>query len=325
MPPATDTSLEKPAHGLVLTGNVLAGIGLKVTSVCVFVAMSTMIKSAQGIPPGQLVFYRSAFAILPILVFLIARRQLAVGFLTARPLSHLARSTVGVCAMGLSFFALTRLPLPEAIAIGYAAPLLIVVLSALVLKEHVRLYRWSAVLVGLVGVLIIIWPRITVFSGADADVATAVGALAALCAAALASVAMLLTRRLVATERSATIVLYFSLFSSIIALGTIPLGWVWPNPQQAALLVGAGIAGGLGQILLTESYRHADMSIIAPFEYTSILLGVLIGFLVFGEVPTLEMILGSAIVVGAGIFIILRESQLGLERAAARRVSTPQG
>jgi drug/metabolite transporter (DMT)-like permease len=226
--------------------------------------------------------------------------------------------------MGLGFFALTRLPLPEAVTINYAMPLIIVIFSAVFLKERVRAYRWTAVIVGLVGVVIIAWPQLTLFSG-GVNSAAAVGALAAIGGATMGAVAQLLVRTLIRTERSGTIVLYFLLSSSVISLLTVPFGWVVPSPLTAVLLVGAGIAGGIAQVVLTESYRHADMSVVAPFEYTSLVFSVIIGFLFFGDVPTWFMLVGGVIVVGSGLFIIYREHRLGLDQSKVREVVTPQG
>jgi drug/metabolite transporter (DMT)-like permease len=305
----------------------MAGIGLKVASVAVFLSMASLLKASEGIPPGQLVFFRSFFAILPIVLFLIARGEFVAGLKTKRPLGHLGRGLVGVCGMGLGFFALTQLPLPEAVAIQYAMPLLIVVFGAVFLKETVRLYRWSAVAVGMVGVGIILWPRLGVFAGSSGPMnALTVGALAALLSSVFGAFATILVRNLVQTERSATVVLYFSITCSFVALVTVPFGWVWPTPTQAAMLVGAGIAGGIGQILVTESYRHADVSVVAPFEYTSLLLSIVVGYFVFRDVPTLEMLIGAVIVVGAGIFIIYREHRLGIETRKAREATpSPPG
>jgi drug/metabolite transporter (DMT)-like permease len=310
----------------VRTMNVMLGIGLKIASVCVFVAMSSLLKASDGIPAGQLVFFRSFFAIFPVIAFIAWQGQLGVAFKTNEPFSHFWRGFVGVSAMSLSFYGLTKLPLPEAIAISYATPLLTVVCSAIFLKETVRLYRWSAVGVGLIGVLIILWPRMSFFTGeSEFGGDQAIGALATLGGAGLAAIAMLLVRKLVQTERTPTIVVYFSIASSLIALVSFPFGWIWPTGLQATYLIMAGIAGGVAQILLTESYRHADMSAIAPFEYTSMLLGLAIGYLLFGDIPTWEMIIGATIVIGAGIFIIYREHRLGLARARAKKASTPQG
>lgn len=310
----------------VRTTNVMLGIGLKIASVCVFVCMSSLLKASDGIPAGQLVFFRSFFAIFPVVVFIAWQGQLRVAFKTREPFSHFWRGFVGVSAMSLSFYGLTKLPLPEAIALSYATPLLTVLCSAIFLHETVRLYRWSAVGVGLVGVLIILWPRMSFFTGAtEFGGDQAVGALATLGGAGMAAIAMLLVRKLVQTERTPTIVVYFSIASSLIALVSLPFGWAWPTGLQAIYLIMAGIAGGVAQILLTESYRHADMSAIAPFEYTSMLLGLAIGYLLFGDIPTVEMIIGATIVIGAGIFIIFREHRLGLARARAKKASTPQG
>jgi len=302
----------------------LHGIGLKVASVCIFVVMSSLLKAADGIPAGQLVFYRSFFAIFPIMVFLAWKGHLVAGFKTANPVGHVLRGLIGVTSMGLGFYGLTKLPLPESIALSYATPLLLVMLSAILLKERVHLYRWSAVIIGLIGVLIMLWPRLTVFSGGPGiESAETIGAIAALAAAGCAAFAMLQVRKLVQTERTETIVLYFSISASIIALVTVPFGWVWPTPEQTLLLVLAGFAGGIAQIFLTASYRHADMSVIAPFEYTSLLLGLIVGYFAFGDVPTVTMIIGAIIVIGSGIFVILREHRLGLDRAKAREANTP--
>jgi drug/metabolite transporter (DMT)-like permease len=324
----SDPASKRPAAAispLLLGSGVMLGIGLKIASVFVFVAMSSLLKAAEGVPPGELVFFRSFFALVPILIFLAFRRELIEGFKTKRPWGHVWRGVIGVTGMSLMFFGLTRLPLPEAITINYATPLFIVVFSAIFVGETIRLYRWSAVLVGLVGVLIVMWPRLTFFvGGANGNLEQTWGAVAAFCSCITAAAAMIMVRNLVQTERSATIVIYFSITCSVLALLTIPFGWVWPTPQQWVLLVSAGIAGGIGQILLTECYRHADMSIIAPFEYSSMILSIIVGFFVFGDVPTAQMLVGGSIVVGAGIFIILRERRLGLERARAKEVSAPQ-
>lgn len=305
--------------------NPLRGIVMKIMSVAVFVGMQSCIKLAgAGMPSGQITFYRSAFAIVPILVYLALRGDLRVAFQTNNPLGHVKRGLIGVASMVVGFYGLVLLPLPDAIAIGYAMPLLAVVFAAVFLRETVRAYRWTAVFVGLIGVLIISWPKLTLFEEQGLGSAAATGAVAILCSAALGAAAMLQVRQLVREEKTATIVLFFSLTASLLSATTWFFGWQvlsWPSLGLMAL---AGFFGGLGQILLTESYRHADVSTVAPFEYTSIILGSVIAYILFGEVPPLTTVVGAAIVVGAGIFIIYREHQLGLERRAARKASTPQ-
>ena len=303
----------------------LLGISYKVASVCAFMAMATFIKLAGQLPPGQIVFFRSFFAILPIVLWLWWRGALDGALRTDHPWSHLARGTVGVTAMALGFYGLTRLPLPDATAIGYARPLLTVVFGAIFLGEIVRLYRWSAVFVGMVGVLIISWPNLQAFRGGTMNDAQALGAIATLGSACLAAFAFVLVRKLIATERTSTIVLYFSLTASGLSLLSIPFGWAALVPIQAAWLVLAGFAGGLGQILLTQGYRHADTATIAPFEYTSVILSIGIGIAVFADYPTLWVVGGSALVVASGIFIIWREHRLGLENGKARPAVSPQG
>ncbi|MER8827598.1 DMT family transporter [Mesorhizobium sp. M0938] len=299
---------------------------LKIVSVAVFVGMSSCIKAAGTVPAGQIVFFRSFFAIFPIIVFLAFQGKLRTGFSTKRPLNHIARGVVGVCAMGLGFFALTRLPLPEAITLNYAQPLLVVVFSSIFLGETIRVYRWSAVAVGLVGVLVISWPELTLLSsGAALGDQEVLGVIAALVAAAISAVAMLLVRNLVQSEPTATIVLWFSVTASVLALLSLPFGWQALTPVQAGLLVLSGFCGGVAQILMTAAYRHAEASVVAPFEYTSMLLGIVVGYLAFGDVPTVHMLIGGLIVVAAGIFIIWRERQLGLERARTRQATPPQG
>jgi drug/metabolite transporter (DMT)-like permease len=120
-------------------------------------------------------------------------------------------------------------------------------------------------------------------------------------------------------------VFWFSATAAALSLLTLPFGWVVPNPQEAAMLVVSGLLGGLGQILLTESYRHAETAVIASFEYSSMLLALATGYFVFGEVPTTSMLSGAALIVAAGLFILYRERRLGIERAQARKVITPQG
>ena len=305
----------------LLQNNPMLGISLKVASVAVFVGMSTLLKAADGIPLGQLIFFRSFFAVLAILVYFAMRGQVSGILQTRHGFSHFWRGMVGVGAMTLSFYALTKLPLPEAIAINYASPLIAVVLGAVILHEVVRMYRWSAVVIGLFGVLIIIWPRMTLFAEGQVGHNEAMGALAALGGAIMAAFAMMLVRRLVQTEKTSTVVIYFSISATVISLVSIPFGWVMPSGPQFAMLIAAGVAGGVAQILLTECYRHAPMSTIAPFEYTSMLLGLGIGFFFFGDVPTLEMLLGSVIVMSAGGYIIYREHQLAL---APHKTNTPQ-
>ena len=273
-------------------------------------------------PAGERVFFRSFFAIPVILVWLLATHNLRHGLDTTHPLGHFWRGLVGTSAMGLGFTALGLLPLPEATALGYAAPLLTVIFAAMFLGEQVRIFRLTAVAFGLVGVVIVLLPRLTVDS---LDAAATLGAMAALFGAVFAALAQVFVRKLIHTEATAAIVFYFSVTAALLSLLTLPFGWVVPTMRETALLVGAGLLGGIGQILLTESYRHAETGVIAPFEYVSMLLALILGYVIFAEVPTRSMLAGAGLIVAAGLFIIWRERKLGIQRAGARKVMTPQG
>jgi drug/metabolite transporter (DMT)-like permease len=302
----------------------LRGILFKLISVTLFVVMASIVKSlSDSVPPGQAVFFRSAFAIPVIVAWLAIRHELRTGFRAANPLGHLWRGLVGTSAMGLGFASLGFLPLPEVTAIGYAAPLLVVIFAAMFLGEEVRAFRLAAVFAGMVGVLIVLSPRLSV--GAGLDHTQALGAMLALSGAVFAALAQVTVRKLVATETTSSIVFWFSVTAAVLSLCTLPFGWVVPTVREAVLLVLCGLLGGIGQIFLTSSYRHADASVIAPFDYASMLLALGIGYWVFGEVPTTTMLTGAGIVVAAGIAIIWRERHLGLKRDQQRKAMTPQG
>jgi drug/metabolite transporter (DMT)-like permease len=303
------------------------GIMLKCLSVVVFTVMGAIAKATSegglGVPPGQQVFFRSLFAIPVILTWLALRRELGVGLRTHRPMGHFYRGIIGTASMGLGFWALALLPFPEVTALGYAAPLLVVIFAAMFLGEDVRLFRLSMVVLGMIGVTIVLSPRIT--TGTDLGYKETLGAVVTLTAAACTALAQIFVRKLVREERTSAIVFWFSITSTLLGLLTLPFGWVMPDMTQAALLVSMGLLGGLGQILMTSAYRYADASLVAPFEYVSMILALIIGWFVFGEAPTLVMLAGAALVITAGILIIWREHQLGLERTRQRKAMTPQG
>lgn len=292
------------------SGNVMLGIWMKILSVTCFVVMYSFLKSAKGVPAGELSFFRSFFGLVPVLIWIIMSKQLTTVFYTRNITGHIFRGMFGTFSMLFSFYALTLLPLPETIAINYGEPLILVILCAIFLGEKVRIYRWSAVIVGLIGVLIILWPRLTVLGSDNADIGASIGAVSAMIAAIMAAIAMLLVRKLVFTEKTTTITLYFMITSSVISLFTVPFGWVVPDMYQLIMLISAGLFGGIAQIFMTQAYRHAEPSTVAPFEYTSMLLGLLSGYFLFGEVPTLAMLFGASLVIAAGIFIILREAHI---------------
>ena len=229
-------------------------------------------------------------------------------------MSGAALTAVG--AMFCNFSALARLPVVDATAISFVSPLITVAMSAIFLKERVRIYRWSAVIVGFVGVLVMLAPRPRRRPLRGRCRRRSRRGARRCAARSSAAGSTIQTRALTRSETTSSIVLYFSLICALAGLCTLPFGWITPTWPEFAALVTIGIFGGLAHILLTESYRHAPASLVAPFDYTSMLWALLLGFLVFGEVPGVLVFVGAAIIAGAGLFVIWRERQLGLQRAA---------
>src|SRR5690349_18182619 len=256
-------------------------------------------------PTGELVFFRSAFALVPLLVWLRWQGDLINAVRTDNLRGHLLRGLIGSCGMFTGFAALSYLPLHDAIAIGYASPLIAVILAALLLKETVRAYRWTAVGIGFVGVLIMLSPYLNVGTfGGDLNAGPTLGAMLAFAGAFCSAGAMIQVRRLTETEKTGAIVFYFFIMASGLSLCTIALGWRMPNGQDLALFILIGILGGVGQILVTQSYRYADTSVIAPFEYTTMIWALLFGWFLFDDLPTLTVLTGAAIVAATGLFIV---------------------
>lgn len=283
-------------------------------STAAFTGMATLIKLVSDrFPIGEITFFRSFFALIPVLIWVAWRGRLGNVMYTSNFGGHILRSVVGVTSMFLGFAALARLPLADATAIGYATPLLTVIFAALLLGEVVRIYRWSAVIVGLVGVLIIIVDFLAPGVSEQPE-RSFTGALLGLSGAFFSGLAAIQIRRLVETEPAATIVVYFCLFASAVSLLTLPFGWVVPSPADAVILLSMGICGGIGQVLMTLSYRYADASVLAPFDYTSMLWAILISIFVFHYLPTPLMLVGTAIVVASGLFVVYREHRLGIVR-----------
>ncbi|MFL6929904.1 MAG: DMT family transporter [Xanthobacteraceae bacterium] len=296
--------------------NVLKGILLKLVSALMFAVMQALVRSVgENIPVGEVVFFRSLFAVIPVVVIYALRRELKAAIHTKRPLGHVGRGFVGLAGMFLNFASLARLPLAEVTAISFAAPLVTVALAAIMLKERVRIYRWSAVGVGFLGVIVMLAPHLDAARLAEHTPAQTLGAVFALTGAFCNAGAVIQTRRLTDTETTSSIVLYFSLVCAAGGLLTLPFGWVAPQGWELAALIATGLLGGTAHLILTESYRYAPASVVAPFDYSAILFAFVLGYAMFGEVPTGLVIVGAVIVVAAGLFVLWRERQLGLKRA----------
>jgi drug/metabolite transporter (DMT)-like permease len=322
---------------------MFAGISLKIVSTLAFTFMAACVKLIGLAHPGdplyytvgQTVFFRSLFALIPVFIWLWWRGELVSSFRGSHIRDHARRGFFGGVGMFSGFTALILLPLADATALSYAAPLFTVVLAAIILKEEVRLYRWTAVAIGFLGVIVMLTPHWTgsapAAAGGQANL-NFVGACFGLLGAVSAGFATIETRRL--TERHATgsIVSYFMLLMTLVGGMTVIAGffdpahaWKLPNSRDGALLVAMGIMGGIGQITLTQSFRYADASIIAPFDYVSMVWAVLVGWFLFGELPAMIVLAGSVVVVAAGIFVIWRERQLGLDRRRQKESGPTRG
>ena len=295
------------------------GILLKVISVSFFVLMAALIKeSSKMVPAGEAVFFRSFFSLPIIFGWLWLSGQMASGLKVVSFFDHFWRGLVGTVAMAFMFLGLGLLPLPEVTAISYSAPILTVVFAAAMLREKVRLIRFTAVFMGFIGVLIILYPRLSVISLEQKFSFESKGALYVLLGATFMALAHIFIRKLTKTETASAIVFYFTISSCFWSALTVPFGWVIPNMFTFGILILAGLLGGFGQIFLTTAYKYSEASMVAPFEYISILFAIVLGYFVFGELPSLTVLVGSLVVISAGILIIWREHRLGVERTRNR-------
>ncbi|NNE54306.1 MAG: DMT family transporter [Sulfitobacter sp.] len=308
-------------------------IALKLGAVFLFMVMAALIKAASGqVPPGQAVFFRSLFAIPVIGLWLWQQGKLEDGLKVKNVFGHVWRGLFGTTAMALTFAGLALLPLPEVTAIGYATPMFTVILAAIFLGERIRIIRLSAVALGLIGVMIVVAPRLSL--GESYSAAATAGALMVLGAALLRAMVQIQVRHLVKSDTTSAIVFYFSLTATCVSLLSLPLGWIfphasltWTSPGLAilSLVICAGLIGGVAQIMVTSSYRFGTASMLAPFDYASMIFATLIGWLVFSEVPTPPILIGAALVIAGGVLIIWRERQLGLDRSKSKPSSAPSG
>jgi len=299
-------------------------VGLKIAAIGLFTLMAAIIKfTSDHVPAGEAVFFRSLFAIPVIVAWLIMRGDLRHGLIAKNPMGHFWRGVLGTSAMGMTFTGLGMLPLAEVTAIGFATPIFALILAAIFLGETIRLIRISAVVVGLAGVLMMLWPRLS--SGADIGDTATLGAILILIATIARAMVQIHIRQLVQTEHTAAIVFYFSITATLLSLLTFPFGWVMPSWETFLLLFASGIIGGVAQILVTSSYRFAAASMLAPYDYASMLFAIVIGYVWFAELPTLVMLAGAALVIAGNVLVIWRESRLGLVRGKARPMIDPKG
>lgn len=281
------------------------GISLRIGATFFFTLMVLFIKwLSDEIPVGQVVFFRSAFAMIPLVLFLMWTREFPAGLKTKRPGSHVARCALGCLAMFASFASLKYLPLSHASIIGYMAPILAVVLAAILLKETVTEARWFGVLFGFAGMLVLILPTA---SNADTDTTYLIGVGLALAMAVLTAGAKIQIRSLALTENAGAIAFYFALTCTIAGLATLPFDWTSPSWQQLGLLICTGFTGGIAHILMTLSYQYSEISKLAAFEYLSLVFAVLADGFFFNIMPGIAFYLAATCIICATLVVALKD------------------
>ena len=286
----------------------LTGIYLKLTALVLFCTMDAMVKALGGTYGSfQMMLFRSAVAMVPVAVLI--WRAGGIRVLRAnRPWLQAARVCVGFGSLLGFFYVFPRMPLVDAYAISFAAPLFMVALSVPLLGEPVGWRRWTAVAVGFVGVLIMLDPWGIQFHAISLIV------LAATFCYALSTV---LVRLLSRHDQDVVTLFWFAMVSSVVSLiGAVP-DWIWPPPLDWLWLIVLGLLGGVAQILITRAWRLAPAAVLAPFDYTSIVLAILFGYLWFKETPSWTVWFGLPLVIGSGLYILHRERVRARERAAA--------
>ncbi|MBI3507075.1 MAG: DMT family transporter [Proteobacteria bacterium] len=248
----------------------------------------------------EIAFFRCFFGLAVVLPFVL--RGGAGLFLTGRPGLHVVRALVGVSGMFCGMYAITHLALADATAISFAKPLFAVVLAATFLGEHVGWRRWSATAAGFVGVLVIVRPGSQMFDFAH---------VAALLGAFLIADVIVLVKKLQGSEQNATIMAYFGIVTSIASAGPAIVVWITPTLPEFALLVGIGVTATVGQWMGLKAFRAAEASAIVPFDYMRLLFAIFYGWVFFAEIPDRWTLLGSAILIGATLYIAYREIRLG--------------
>ena len=280
------------------TDRPLQGILLLTMAVCIWATHDAAAKwYAATYPVFVILFWRSLFGTVPI--FLIASRQ---GGVQSMPLRfHLLctlRGCISFCAFSSFVFALPLMPLADAIAVGMSAPIFITAASAFVLKEKVGPHRWGAVLAGFAAVLFIVRP--------DGQIPFEGGALL-LFSNIMFTTSMMMTRRLGAVVSTATLSIYTAVAFAVLSAIAVCFAWATPTWQDVTVMALVGIMAGLAQYAMTAAFRIAPPSVLAPFEYTGLVWGVILGLIIWGEWPSRDVMIGAAVIVTAGLYIVHRE------------------
>lgn len=291
---------------------MFTGILLKTLSTLAFTAMALGVREAaqNNVPVAEIVFFRSLIALLILFAWLAASRALSGALATKRPLGHLGRGLSGVAGMFANFTALALLPLADATAYFYASPIFVTLIAGIFLRERVHVSRWLAVLIGFGGVLAMLSEHLGDAGDADARFGAGIALFGALCAA----LSIVQTRRLAQVETTGAIVFYFTCLCTVfggLVLALAPfvaaLGaqvWVTPGASAWMGMIAAGATGGVAQILATSSYRHADASLLAAFDYLAMVWALLASFAVDGVFPSATVLFGVAAISSAGLLAL---------------------
>jgi drug/metabolite transporter (DMT)-like permease len=275
------------------------GIAYMVASTALFAAINAIVKlELAKYPVGEVAFCRALFALMTVALMIIPRTGFGV-FRTRRYLGHLQRGVSQFGSMICMFFAFSMMSLGSAVAISFAAPLFTTLLSIVVLKEKVRLHRWTALIVGFVGVIIVTEPGAGTFN---------LGAFFALMNAVLSSSVAIAIRRMSTTETTETLTLYQLIVITACTIFLLPFGFKPPSWFDVAALAVAGVGNGIAQYWWTRSLTLAPPSAVVPFNYLSLVWASLLGFAVWGDVPTMHLVVGAMIVVASGLYILWRET-----------------
>jgi drug/metabolite transporter (DMT)-like permease len=280
----------------MLTKNQL-GFLYMFLSVCTFSVMDLLVKWSSDYPTGEVLFFRGFFGLLPT-YFLIPKNKLKTFYITRRSQEHLFRCLMGLMALIAIVVALRELPLAVVVSLSYAAPLFITVLSIFLLSEKVGIFRWLAVLIGFIGVIIIAEPG---FKGMNY-----LYFLPLIFCIGMAFVTITI-RKLSTTEPIWLISIFFTITISIVGLATIPMGWIMPNFQDFILLILIGVTGGSANLFLTQSYKLSEVSLVAPLKYLALIFAIIFGYLIWNEIPTIKTLIGASLVVLASLIIFRRE------------------
>jgi drug/metabolite transporter (DMT)-like permease len=301
---------------MALRHDVRRGAICMLSAHLLFTIMSAMVKQLSGpIPVIELMFFRSAFA-LPVVALIVARYGSFAELRTRRFPGHFTRACTGTAAQACSFFALTALPLADQTVLGYTTPLFVTMLAIPLLGEQVGIHRWSAVLLGFLGVLII---AVGQGAGHASGPLAMWGLGAAIAQGFFSALTTLLVRQLSASESSTTITMWQSILMTSFTLLVLPFLWVTPDAGQFLLLMLIGLVGGVAQVLLTEAYASAQVSALGPYSYSSMIWSVALGWLLWGDQPTIWMLVGAVLIVAAGLYILHRELVRRAQRHAAEK------